>query len=106
MYIIFSKNNKQYTINKNKFIKIDLINSVIGDKIILKNVLYFKNEENFIVGNPFIKDTQLTFEVINHIKDKKNIILKFKRRKNYLKKTGHRQRYTIIKLISINNKEV
>lgn len=106
MYVIFSNKNKQYTINKNKFVQIDLITSEIGDKIILKDILYLKDEENNIVGNPFIKDMELTFEVIKHIKDKKTIILKFKRRKNYLKKTGHRQRYTILKLISINNKEV
>ncbi|HIH2763331.1 MAG TPA: 50S ribosomal protein L21 [Candidatus Azoamicus sp.] len=106
MYIIFSNKNKQYTINKNKFIKIDLIESNIGDKLIFKDILYFKNEERNLIGNPFIKDTELQFEVIKHIKDKKNIILKFKRRKNYLKKTGHRQKYTLIKLISINNKEV
>lgn len=106
MYIIFSNKNKQYTINKHKFVKIDLIKSNIGDKITLKDILYLKDEKQNIIGNPFIKDTELKFEVIKHIKDKKNTILKFKRRKNYLKKTGHRQKYTILKLISINNKEV
>ncbi|HIH2762700.1 MAG TPA: 50S ribosomal protein L21 [Candidatus Azoamicus sp. MARI] len=106
MYIIFSNKNKQYTINKNKFVKIDLIKSNIGDKIIIKDILYFKDEEKNIAGNPFIENTELTFEVIKHIKDKKTMILKFKRRKNYLKKTGHRQKYTMLKLILINNKEV
>ncbi|HIH2763657.1 MAG TPA: 50S ribosomal protein L21 [Candidatus Azoamicus sp.] len=106
MYIIFSNKNKQYTINENKLVKIDLIQSHVGDKIVFKDILYFKDEEACWVGNPLVKDIELSFEVIKHIKDKKNIILKFKRRKNYLKKTGHRQKYTLIKLISINNKEV
>lgn len=106
MYIIFSNKNKQYTINENKFVMIDLIDSKIGDKIKFGDVLYLKNEENQIVGTPFIENAELNFEVIKHIKDKKKIILKFKRRKNYIKKNGHRQKYTIIKLISINNKEV
>lgn len=106
MYIIFSNKNKQYTINKNKFIKIDLINSKIGDQIKINKILYFKNDDNQIIGYPLIENMELNFEVIKHIKDEKKIILKFKRRKNYLKKNGHRQKYTIIKLIAINNKEV
>lgn len=106
MYIIFSKKNKQYTINENKFVKIDLIHSKIGEKIKVNDILYFKNDDNQIIGNPIIQNIELNFEVIKHIKDKKKLILKFKRRKNYLKKTGHRQKYTLIKLIAINNKEV
>ena len=44
-------------------------------------------------------------KVINQIKDKKKTILKFKRRKNYIKKIGHRQKYTLVRIISILNKE-
>lgn len=106
MHIIFLNKNKQYTINKKLFVKIDLINLKIGEQIKINNVLYLKDENNFMIGNPFIKNKELIFEVIKHIKDKKQIILKFKRRKNYLKKTGHRQKYTIIKLLFIKDKEV
>ena len=40
MYIIFSNKNKQYTINENKLVKIDLIQSNVGDKIVFKDILY------------------------------------------------------------------
>lgn len=106
MYLIFSNNNKQYTIDKKKNIKIDFIKSKVGDNFKINNILYIKDKENSIIGSPYILNKEIICEVVKHIKDKKNTILKFKRRKNYLKKKGHRQKYTIIKLISIVNKEV
>lgn len=108
MYAIFTNKNKQYNIiNKNKIIKIDFIKQAIGDKININEILYLKEENEIaLIGHPFIKNKELVLEIIKHIKDKKNTILKFKRRKNYLKKTGHRQKYTLVKLISIKDKEV
>jgi len=106
MYAIFLNNNKQYTLERNNLVKVDLIKSNVGEIIKTDKILFLKDDINNIIGTPYLEKKELVFEVVKHVKDKKKIILKFKRRKNYMKKTGHRQKYTILKFLSLTNKEV
>lgn len=107
MYIIFLNKNKQYTINKKKIVKMDLIKNLnAGDKIKIENVLYIKTETENKIGTPKVENKEMILEIVKHIKEKKKIVLKFKRRKGYIKKNGHRQQYTILKFLSIKDKKV
>ena len=104
MHAIILDRNKQYLVKEGSVLKIDFLNSNIGDVINFEKILFFSNEDRTLVGDPFIRDKIVVSQVVDHIKDKKKIILKFKRRKHYMKKRGHRQRYTLLKIISFKDK--
>ena len=99
MYAIIIDRNKQYIIKENSHIKVDFMDVEIGTIIKIDKVLLYGVENDFTVGTPYIENKIITVQVIEHIKDKKKLILKFKRRKHYMKKAGHRQKYTVLKII-------
>ena len=105
MNVVILDRNKQYFVKEGDIIKIDSINLPINSDIIFDNVFSFLdyNDENLIFKSDFIKKKIVISKILSHIKDKKKLILKFKRRKGYLRRFGHRQNYTFIKIISINN---
>jgi large subunit ribosomal protein L21 len=69
------------------------------DKIKYEKVLTY--EEEF--GQPYLKNRQIVAEVIKHKKNKKIVVLKYKPKKRYKKKQGHRQQHTLIKIIGVEN---
>jgi large subunit ribosomal protein L21 len=73
-----------------------------GDTIIFDEVLLGANDGDFKVGAPLVSGAAITAEVIKHGKGEKIIIFKHKRRKNYRRKTGHRQQYTEVRVNEIN----
>lgn len=106
MYTVFEIKSKkggarQININKiNQILQIDYQkNTKSGDKIFFNNVL--NHEGNF--GQPYLKGLQVIGEVIKHGKRKKIVVFKYKPKKRYSKKQGHRQQYTQIKIIGIEN---
>ncbi|BBA85000.1 50S ribosomal protein L21 [Candidatus Nardonella dryophthoridicola] len=103
MKIILEIKNKQYIVNKiNDIIKIDKINKEINDLIEIRNILFFEeNNKLILVGKPYLKEIIIIAKVINHFKDKKIKILKFKRRNNYKIIKGHRQNFTNISILKI-----
>ncbi|BFI91069.1 50S ribosomal protein L21 [Enterobacterales bacterium endosymbiont of Anomoneura mori] len=101
MYAIVENGGKQYKVEENKILCIEKINDKIGNKIKLKKILLFVNNKYIKIGKPFINNIIINAEIINHIKDIKKKIIKFKRRKHQKKHLGHRQKYTIIKIIKI-----
>ncbi len=105
MYAIIETGGKQFKIKKNNKIKVEKIKKNIGEIIKLKIIMLF-NKKNKIIINKKDKNKYLILAKIKkHIKDKKINIIKFKRRKNYKRKIGHRQNLTILKIISIKEKK-
>jgi len=103
MKAIVLDRNKQYFVEQGLKLKVDLIPKNIGEYIKWNEILLLFNNSEVIVGDPFIKNKKVKLKIIDHVKLKKNIVLKFKRRKNYKKKIGHRQQMTIVEVISIFN---
>ena len=69
-----------------------------GSEIKFDEVLLTNDGEKILAGQPTVKGAQVVAEVVRHGKDKKVIVFKFKKRKNYRRKTGHRQQFTEIKI--------
>lgn len=105
MQIVILDREKQYFLDNKKILKIDFLNEEIGKIIEIDKILFIKNDNETILGYPFIENKIISFEIIKQIKDNKKISLKFKRRKHHIKKKGHRQKYTVIKMIDLKNKE-
>ncbi|WP_343182396.1 50S ribosomal protein L21 [Buchnera aphidicola] len=102
MYAIFAHGGKQYQAKKGQTIRLEKINLNIGQEYNISNILLIVKKNNIKIGNPNIDNSTITSKIIQHGKYKKITITKFKRRKHYKKKQGHRQNYTDIKIININ----
>jgi large subunit ribosomal protein L21 len=70
----------------------------IGDKVTFDEVLVATTDDGTQVGAPTVAGASVTGEVVSHGKDKKVIIFKWKRRKNYRRKQGHRQKFTEVRI--------
>lgn len=101
MHAIILDRNKQYLVKENALIKVDFLNTDIGNIIEIDKILFLNENNNIIIGKPFITNKIMLFKVLKQIKDDKKITLKFKRRKHHMKKIGHRQKYTLLQMLEI-----
>ena len=102
MYAIVKTGSKQYRVQKDTIIDVELLKGEKGDKVTLDQVLFLKDEKNTSVGAPLVQGASVQAEIQNQVKDKKVIIFKYRRRKNSRRKNGHRQPLTRIKITDID----
>jgi len=94
MYAIIETGGKQYRVQEGDILKIEKLEGAAGDKLTLDQVLMVKDDNGTRIGTPTVKDAQVTVAVIEQGREKKIVVYKYKRRKNYRRKQGHRQAYT------------
>lgn len=101
-YAIFATGGKQYQAIPGKTISIEKITGESGDQVAFSEVLFRKQGENrFEIGKPHINGASVKASIVKQMKDRKVVVFKFKRRKKYRVKTGHRQQKTIIRIEAI-----
>ena len=105
MYALVEFAGKQFKIEEGAQIKVPYLTEKIGSKLSLDRVLYFDNDKDKIVGTPFIDGMAIDAKVEEHGRDRKIIVFKFKRRKGFQKKNGHRQRYSILTIGKLGTKK-
>ncbi len=98
MLIVFEKDGFQYIGDKGSLIKTQKIDAKEGDKIIIDKILLIKDDGNLKIGQPYVDGVKIEAEVVKHGKEKKILVYKYKKKKNYRKMQGHRQQYTILKI--------
>ncbi|MDR0447449.1 MAG: 50S ribosomal protein L21 [Treponema sp.] len=107
MYAIVEFKGRQYKAEKGAFIKVDKIDAEPGSKLDIDSVLLLSQgeglsrKEEITVGNPYVAGAKVSAVVENHGKDKKIIVFKYKSKKDYRRKQGHRQQYSIIRIENI-----
>ncbi|MBT4921672.1 MAG: 50S ribosomal protein L21 [Rickettsiales bacterium] len=101
MYAILNIQGKQYKVTENQKLLIDRVSDEAASKVVFKDVLYFENDKESLVGTPTVSGVSVEAEIVEHIKDKKVIIFKKKKRHNYRRKNGHRQARTLLKILAI-----
>ena len=94
MYAIIENGGKQYKIEEGKKVKLEKIEAPAGEEIRIDNVLAINGEAGTVIGNPYITGAYINGKVVAQGRDKKVTIFKYKRRKDYKIKKGHRQAYT------------
>jgi large subunit ribosomal protein L21 len=104
MFAVLKTGGKQYKVIQGDLIEVEKLESDIGDKVTLDQVLMVGEGEDVEVGSPYISNCQVTGEVVKQGKGAKIIIFKKKRRKNYRRKNGHRQFITQLKITEITKK--
>lgn len=97
-YAIFQTGGKQYQAIEGKTIAIEKIEGEPGATIEFKEVLLRKTGDNNVeIGTPYIK-TPIKASIVKHLRGPKVTVFRFKRRKKYRKKTGHRQPITVVRI--------
>jgi large subunit ribosomal protein L21 len=101
MYAIFRALGKQFRAEKGKTIRLPLMDAEAGEKVTFDEVLLSSDGETIRTGAPLVAGAKVVAEVVGQGKEPKIYVFKFKRRKNYRRKTGHRQRYTEVRITDV-----
>lgn len=100
MYAIVSTGGKQYKVNEGDLIEVEKLDAEVGSNVNL-DVLMLVNGKTVKNGNPFVKGAQVVAEVVNHGKEAKVIVFKYRAKKHSKSRQGHRQPFTTLKIVSI-----
>jgi large subunit ribosomal protein L21 len=101
MYAVVSTGGKQYKVQKGETLRIEKIQGEVGSKVTFDKVLLVADGENIRVGQPVIEKAAVQASIVEQDKAKKILVFKYKRRKRYRRKQGHRQPYTAIRIDGI-----
>lgn len=102
MYAIIETGSKQYKVSVGDIIKVEKLPLEQGQSYDLKNILLIADGQNILTGSPYIENALVTSSVIGNGKEKKVIVYKFKSKKGFHKKKGHRQQFTQLKIENIS----
>ena len=100
MYAIIETGGKQYRVQEGDVLTIEKLGVEAGETVEFDKVLVLAGEE-LKVGAPYVEGAKVVGEVVENGKAKKVIIFKYKAKKDYRKKQGHRQPYTMVKIVSL-----
>ena len=101
MYAIIETGGKQYTVSEGDVIKVEKLAAEAGTAYAFDKVLVVAGDNGVSVGAPYVEGAKVAATVIGDGKAKKVIIYKYKSKKGFHKKKGHRQPYTMLKIDSI-----
>ena len=102
MYAIIRSGGKQFRAEPGQTIRVPALDADPGQTVTFDEVLVAGTDDGLKVGTPIVSGAAVTGEVVKHGKDKKVIIFKWKRRKNYRRKQGHRQDFTEVRINDIS----
>lgn len=100
-YAIFRSGGKQFWAEKGRTIRIPRLAADEGAKVSFGEVLLTSSGKKVVTGTPLVDGAAVEATVVGHGLDKKIVVFKHKRRKNYRRKTGHRQGYTEVRITSL-----
>ncbi len=102
MFAVFQSGGKQHRVTEGDVVRLELLDSEPGKEVVFDKVLMVADGEEVNVGSPFVNGGTVKAEVLKSERGKKIRILKFRRRKDYMRRQGHRQWFTEVKITSIN----
>ncbi|MEM9623521.1 MAG: 50S ribosomal protein L21 [Pseudomonadota bacterium] len=101
MFAVFQSGGKQHRVAEGDVVKLELIQAEPGEEVVFDKVLMVANGDDISVGAPYVEGGKVTAEVLRSDRGKKVRIIKFKRRKDYMRRQGHRQWFTEVKIKAI-----
>lgn len=101
MYAIIETCGKQYKVSEGDVVFFEKLEAEEGKKVNFNNVILVSDGKKVEVGTPYVKGAKVEGKVIAHGKAKKIIVFKYKAKKNYRRKQGHRQPFTKVEITSI-----
>lgn len=99
MYAIIENCGKQYKVAEGDIIFFEKLKG--KENIIFEKILLISDNENIVIGTPYVKGFKVQGQILGNTKSKKIVVFKMKAKKNYKRKYGHRQNYTKVLIKSI-----
>ena len=104
MYAVVNSGGKQNKVQKGEILKVEKISGDVGNPVTFDRVLMFSDGENVSIGQPLLDGVSVEGHIVEQGKARKIIVFKYKRRKRFRRKNGHRQEFTAVQIDSINAK--
>ena len=101
MFAIIETGGKQYRVSEGDVIRVEKLSAKEGELVELDKVLAVSKDDQLLVGKPWLEEAKVTAKVLQHGRGDKIIVFKYKPKKNYRKKQGHRQPFTEIQIEKI-----
>lgn len=101
MYAVIQTGGKQYRVEPGQLISVEKLDGQVGDSIQFDKVLLLADESSVAVGRPVVDGATVKAEIVEHDRGEKLIVYKFKRRKDYRRKNGHRQSFTTVRISEV-----
>jgi len=101
MFAVIRTGGKQYLVSPGDKIKIEKLKKEEGKEITFTDILLLEKSNKLEIGNPKVKGAKVIGKILKQDKAKKIIILKYKPKSRYKKKTGHRQPFTEVEILKI-----
>jgi large subunit ribosomal protein L21 len=96
MYAIIELAGKQYNVEKGTRLRCEKLEQQPNETMSIDKVLMVKDGENLKIGNPYVNGAEVTARIVGHARSKKIVVLKYKSKSNYRRKSGHRQHFTSV----------
>ena len=104
MYAVVNSGGKQYKVEQGEVLRVEKISGDVGSPVTFDRVLMFSDGENVRIGQPLLDSVAVEGHIVQQAKAKKIIVFKYKRRKRFRRKNGHRQEFTAVLIDSIKAK--
>ena len=101
MYAVIQTGGKQYVAKPGEALKVEKVMGEVGDRVSFDKVLLTSDGETVNVGKPYLDNVKVMGQIVRQGKDAKVIVFKYKKRKGYRRKQGHRQLFTLVKVEDI-----
>jgi large subunit ribosomal protein L21 len=101
MYAVIQTGGKQYRVKPGDELSVEKLEGAVGDEVHFDNVLLVSKEDKLTVGRPVLENAKVIARIIRQGRGPKIVVFKYKRRKRYRKKQGHRQDFTGIRIVEI-----
>jgi large subunit ribosomal protein L21 len=102
VYAVIKTGGKQYRVQEGDVLMVEKLDVIEGSKVQFDEVLAISDENGLKVGTPVVEGATVEANVLGQGKGKKIIVFKFKKKKDYRRKQGHRQPYTKVQITKIN----
>lgn len=102
MYAVIKSGGKQYRVQEGQTLKLEKLEVATGETLELDQVLLVGDDDDVKVGAPLVEGAKVTAEVVSHGRGEKVQIIKFRRRKHQMRRQGHRQWFTEVKITGIS----
>ena len=101
MYAVVATGGKQYKVQEGEILRVEKLTGEIGSQVAFDRVLMLSDGESVKVGQPVLEGALVKGHIIEQGRNKKVLVFKYKRRKRYRRKQGHRQPFTAVKIDAI-----
>ena len=101
MYAVIESGGKQHRVAPGEDVALEKLAGEVGDTISFDKVLLTSDGDNVSVGKPYLENVTVEGHITLHDRQRKIVVFKYKKRKNYRRKRGHRQHFTLVQIDNI-----